>query len=75
MRRELINLRDKAKLTQETVAAELGISRSSYGHIETGARNPTYFQAKKIAKLFGVLVEDIFFECDSFRMKQYQDKN
>ncbi|KUO71682.1 MAG: hypothetical protein APF81_22860 [Desulfosporosinus sp. BRH_c37] len=75
MRRELINLRDKARLTQETVAAKLGISRSSYGHIETGARNPTYFQAKKIAKLFGVLVEDIFFECDSFRMKQYLDKN
>lgn len=71
MRQELISLRDKAGLTQENVATEIGISRSSYGHIETGARNPTYFQAKKIAKLFGVVVEEIFFECDCFRMKQY----
>jgi len=72
MRQELINLRVKAGLTQETVASKIGISRSSYGHIETGVRNPTYFQAKQLAKEFGVLVEDIFFECDSFRMKQCQ---
>lgn len=70
MREELVRLRKQLGLVQEIVADQLGISRSFYGHIETGARNPTYFQAKKLAELFGVRVEDIFFEVDSFRMKQ-----
>ncbi|MBO8168171.1 MAG: helix-turn-helix transcriptional regulator [Thermoanaerobacteraceae bacterium] len=73
MREKLIKLREKANLTQEEVARQLGISRSFYGHIETGQRNPTYGLAKKIAKLFNVEVENIFFDAESYRMKQLDE--
>lgn len=70
MRQELITLRERAGLTQEDVASRVGVSRSFYGHIETGMRNPTYGLAKKIASVFDTTVDSIFFDPDGFRMKQ-----
>lgn len=74
-RKKLIRLRDNKKMTQGTVAETLGISRSFYGHIEKGTRNPSYGLAKRIANLFEVDVGDLFFDQDSFRVKQYPSKN
>lgn len=74
-RKKLINLRDKKKITQEAVAEMLGVSRSFYGHIEKGTRNPSYGLAKKIANLFDADVGDLFFDQDSFRVKQLTPKN
>lgn len=68
-RLKLIELRENANLTQEDMAERLGISRSFYGHIETGTRNPSYGLARKIANIFGVNVDDVFFDLDCFRMK------
>jgi putative transcriptional regulator len=68
-RQMLIELREKAKLSQEDIAYELGISRSFYGHIETGNRNPTYGLAKRIAKIVGGDVDTLFFDVESYRMK------
>jgi len=70
LRGELIKLRESAGMTQEQVAEAIGVSRSFYGHIETGNRNPNYGLAKRISNLFGVSVESIFFEVDCFRLKQ-----
>lgn len=42
----------------------LNISRSYYGMIESGNRNPTLKLAIKIAEVFGRKVEEIFFEND-----------
>jgi len=75
MRDALIRIRGSNNMTQEDVAKLVGISRSYYGHIETGARNPTYGLAKKIAKVFGVNVNDIFFDYDSYRLKQDKPPN
>ncbi len=68
-RKRLIELRESSQLTQEDMAKMLGISRSFYGHIETGIRNPSYGLARKIADVFDVSVEEIFFDLDCFRLK------
>lgn len=70
MRKKLIQLRKSRGVTQYEVAKTLGISRSFYGHIEKGLRNPTYGLAKRIAEIFGVKIEDIFLDQESFRLKQ-----
>lgn len=69
MRKELAIARERSGFTQAKTALELGISRSFYGLIETGARNPDYGLAKRIAKLLKVSPESIFFDLDGFRMK------
>jgi len=70
MRAELIKLREENGMTQEQVAESVGVSRSFYGHIETGTRNPSYGLARRISELFNTSIESIFFEVECFRMKQ-----
>ncbi|MGB9662428.1 MAG: helix-turn-helix transcriptional regulator [Moorellaceae bacterium] len=65
MRARLIALRKEKGLTQQQVADMLGITRSFYGMIETGDRNPTLDLAKRIAEIFGTGIEDLFFTSDS----------
>lgn len=62
MRKKLIELRKGNNLSQEQMANFLGISRAFYGMIETGKRNPTLNLAKKIAEIFKVDIEEVFFE-------------
>lgn len=38
----LRQLRNNKKLTQDTVAKKLGITRSAYSHYERGVREPNY---------------------------------
>jgi putative transcriptional regulator len=49
----LKNYRVNLDLTQEEVAEQSGIARSTYGAIETGERNATVQNAKSIAKVLG----------------------
>lgn len=49
LRNELINARETLRLTQAMVAESVSISRSFYGLIESGNRNPCYGLALKIA--------------------------
>ncbi len=51
MRYWLKIFREKKGLTQEEVAKLVGISRSAYGHIESGERGVTVTNAKKIAMI------------------------
>lgn len=51
MRNWLKSIREKKGLTQEEVAKMVGISRSTYGHIESGERGVTVTNAKKIASI------------------------
>lgn len=69
MREALIKAREETGLTQAKIAENIGVSRSFYGLIETGARNPSYGLAKSIAWELKKSVSDLFFELDSFRMK------
>ena len=59
-REKLSNLRKEAKLTHNSMAKKLGISRSYYTMIENGTRNPSLNLAFKIAILFNVDIKEIF---------------
>lgn len=53
--------RENARYTQEQAAGRLGMSRPTYSKIEKNPDVASIEDAKKIAALFGVSVEDIFF--------------
>lgn len=61
-RTRLKELREENNLLQKEMAEMLNISLSFYSSIERGKRNPTLDLAKKIADLFDLKIEDIFFE-------------
>ncbi len=49
MRQWLLDIRKGFELTQEQVAEKAEIARQTYSMIETGERNPSVKNAKKIA--------------------------
>lgn len=56
----LRKLRLDKKLTQEQAAAKLGVSAQSVSRWETAATLPDVMLLPEIAKLYGVLVDDLF---------------
>lgn len=54
--------RKKTGLTIREVGAKLGISRSMYGHIETGEKRLSYKTAVAIAKIFKTTPDALFLE-------------
>ena len=50
-------LRESRKLTQSEIAKRLGISRSTIGMYETGAREPDYETLEAIADFFNVDID------------------
>ncbi len=54
-------LRRMYGIRQEAFAHEMGVSRQSIGSIENGRYNPSITLAIKIARYFGLSVEDVFF--------------
>lgn len=75
LRKELAIARENIGLRQVQIAEILGISRSFYGLIENGVRNPDYGLAKRIAKTLKVSPESIFFDLDGFKMKQIKQRD
>ena len=56
-----IEERRKAQgMTQQQLAALLGVSRQTIISLESGKYNPSILLAHKIAQTFGVQIEDIF---------------
>jgi putative transcriptional regulator len=55
-------LRGKRGITQEDIAASLGINPQYYSMIERGVRTPGFKLAKRIADFFQCSVDAIFFE-------------
>jgi len=53
-------LRKQKGFTQEDLAHELGISRVYMGYLEQGRESPSLKLLMKIARKFGVSVEDLF---------------
>ena len=46
--------------TQEELAQAMGVSRQTIGSLENGRYNPSITLAIKLARFFGMTVEDIF---------------
>ncbi len=53
-------LRAEKNLTQEELAKKIGVSRQTINSIEKGKYVPSVLIALKMAKVFGVSVEEIF---------------
>jgi len=62
MRNILKVLRAKHNLTQEQLAKKIGISRPALSDIETGKTIPSGQTIIRIANVFGMPAEQIFFE-------------
>ena len=60
MKNRLKELRFAHGWSQGALADELGVSRQSVNAIETGRFDPSLPLAFRIARLFGVAIEDVF---------------
>ena len=58
---KLRELREKNNLTYQDMADKLGICKAYYWQIENGNRNLYYDLAKKIAAIFNLKPDDIFY--------------
>ncbi|MGE5396542.1 MAG: helix-turn-helix transcriptional regulator [Chitinophagales bacterium] len=60
MENRLRELRELANLTQEDIAIQVGVSRQTIISLEKGKYNPSILLAFKLARVFGLPVEEIF---------------
>ena len=60
MKNRLEALRKARGIRQEELAAALEVSRQTIGSLENGRYNPSILLAFKIARYFGLTIEDIF---------------
>jgi len=58
---KLKELREKNNYTYQDMAEKIGICKAYYWQIENGNRNLYYDLAKKIANVFGLKPDDIFY--------------
>ena len=52
--------RERAKLSQEALACELGVSRQTVVNIERGDNEPRVFLAMALAAILGVAINELF---------------
>ncbi|WFR59669.1 helix-turn-helix transcriptional regulator [Anaerocolumna sp. AGMB13025] len=60
MKNRLEEIRKKRGIKQEELAAALEVSRQTIGSLENGRYNPSIILAFKLARYFGIGIEDIF---------------
>lgn len=60
MKNRLEKLRKERGIRQEELAAALEVSRQTIGSLENGRYNPSIQLAFKIARYFGMTIEEIF---------------
>ena len=60
MKNKLDEFRKQRDITQEELAEVLEVSRQTISSLEKGKYNPSIILAFKIARYFGVSIEDIF---------------
>ena len=60
MKNRLEELRRARGVRQDELADALGVSRQTIGSLENGRYNPSILLAFRIARYFGMQIEDIF---------------
>lgn len=60
MKSEVRRLRAESGLSQGELATAVGVSRQTINAIETGRYEPSLTLAAKLARHFGLLIEEIF---------------
>ena len=60
MKNRIEEIRKAKGIRQEDFAKSMGVSRQTISSLETGRYNPSIFLAYKIAKYFGMSIEEVF---------------
>lgn len=60
MRNRIEQIRKELGIRQEEFAKILGVSRQTISSLENGRYNPSILLAHKIAKFFGMTIEQVF---------------
>ena len=60
MENRLEEIRKARGIKQEDLALELGVARQTISSLEKGRYNPSILLAFKIARRFGLQIEDVF---------------
>lgn len=66
MKNRLEELRKQRAIRQEDLALALGVSRQTVISLEKGKYNPSLALAFKLARYFGLSIEDIFDDSDEY---------
>ena len=68
MKNRIEEIRKEKGIRQEEFAKSMGVSRQTISSLENGRYNPSITLAYKIAKYFGMTIEDVFvFEEDDLK--------
>ena len=60
MKNRIETIRKQRGILQEDFAKSMGVSRQTISSLENGRYNPSILLAHKIAKYFGMSIEDVF---------------
>ena len=60
MNNRIEEIRKENGIRQEDFAKEMGVSRQTISSLENGRYNPSIMLAYKIAKFFGMTIEEVF---------------
>ncbi len=56
----IVQIRQEKGIRQDELAKALGVSRQTISSLENGRYDPSILLAHKIAKLFGMSIEEVF---------------
>jgi len=60
LKNRIEEMRSARGIRQEDLAKALGVSRQTISSLENGRYNPSIYLAHKIAKFFGLTIEEVF---------------
>ena len=60
MKNRIEEIRKEKGIRQEEFAKSMGVSRQTISSLENGRYNPSIFLAHRIAKYFGMTIEEVF---------------
>ena len=60
MKNKIEAIRKERGIRQEEFAKALGVSRQTISSLENGRYNPSILLAQRIAKFFGMTIEEVF---------------
>ena len=60
MKNRIEQIRKERGIMQEDLAKSMGVSRQTISSLENGRYNPSILLAHKIAKFFGLTIEEVF---------------
>ena len=60
MKNKIEAIRKERGIRQEQLAKDMGVSRQTISSLETGRYNPSITLAYKLARYFGLTIEEVF---------------